>query len=141
MNRLQPLIVTSARSQGQIAAGKVIPLTPRDKHKWIPLPKNARVSDKYDEYEVCGDSLEGLHIYDGMILTCRITFDITDVKPHKICIVQILPSNEQTAKMVHLNACDGTVTLIGANPSYRPQTFFTDEIEILAIVEEVRWKI
>lgn len=141
MSKLKPLIVIPARAQGQIAAGKIVPFTPQQQRHWIPLPKNARAFDTYDEYEVCGDSLEGIGIFDGHYLTCRTKFDISDIKPGKVCIVQILVTNEQTAKMIELNAGDGTVTLIGANPNYKPQTFFTDEIEILAIVEEVRWKI
>lgn len=137
MNKLQPLIVVPARAQGQIGAGKVVEFRPRNKRNWIPLPRNARTFDLFDEYEVNGDSLEGIGIFDGNLLTCRTNFDISEVKPNRVCIVYIRHLNEQTAKMVVVNN-DQTVTLFGANPHYKPETFFADEIQILAIVEEVR---
>lgn len=138
---LEPLIVIPARAQGQIGAGKVVDFLPLNKHKWIPLPKNAKTSDRFDDYEICGESLEGIGIFDGMSLTCRTTFEISDIKPHKVCIVLLLHTNEQTAKMVQINHQEETVTLIGANPNYKSTTYFYDEIQILAIADEVRRKI
>lgn len=125
---------------GQIGAGRIVPFPfVKPKKKWIPLPKGARSFDQFREYEVCGDSLEELRIYDGDLLTCRTNFEISEVKPNKICIVYIVPKNEQTAKMVQING-DGTVTLLGANPKYKPQIYFVNEIQILALVDEVRFK-
>lgn len=141
MNELSPLYEVSARAQGQIGCGKVVEFLPKNKWQWIPLPSNARTSDRYDEYIVSGDSLEGIGIHDDYKLTCRTTFEIWEVKPNRVCIVLLLDTNEQTAKMVQINHEEETVTLIGANPNYKPKTYFYDEVQILAIVEEVRRKI
>ena len=132
-----PPLFIEAASLGQIGAGKIVPFTPRDQRKWIPVPKGARAFDQFSEYEVCGDSLTGLNIHDGDLLTCRKNFELSEVRPNKICIVRLLTTGEQIAKLVRLN-CDGTVTLSGANPRFEPQTYFADEIEILAMVVEVR---
>ncbi len=125
---------------GQIGAGRVVPFVPRSERKWIPLPKNARAFDKFAEYEVSGDSLEGIGIYDGNLLTCRTNFELSEVKPNKVCVIYLRVTGEQIAKMIKLNH-DGTLTLFGANPRFEPRTYFIDEIEILALVEEVRRKV
>lgn len=138
MNKLKPLIVVPARPQGQIGAGKVVPFTPRDEQEWIPLPKNARPSDRFDKYEISGDSLEGIGILDGFILTCRTNFNISEIKADTVCIVLILPANEQTAKMVRVDPARARITLIGASRHYKPQSYHIDDIEILAICDEIR---
>lgn len=140
MKKLHPQFIVPARAQGQVGAGKIVEFTPRNQRRWIPLPPNARPNDKYDDYEVCGDSLEGIGIYDGFLLSCRTTFNISDVKPKKtVCIILLHATNEQTAKMVDINAEEGLITLIGANPNYKPTPYFFDEVEIIAVVEEVRF--
>lgn len=135
----QPYFIES-KSLGQIGCGKVVPFTPRDKRKWIPLPKDAKAFHQFTEYEVCGDSLSGERIFDGDLLTCRINFELSEIKPHKICIVRVLSTNEELAKKVSISN-DGTVTLSSANPNYPPLIFFADEIEILAIVVEARFQL
>ncbi len=137
VNQLSQPYFIEAANLGQVAAGKVVEFLPRECRKWIPLPKGARAFHQYAEYEICGDSLEGLNIFDGDLLTCRKNFELSEVKPKKICIVRLLHTNEQIAKMVRLND-DGTVTLSGANPRFVAQTYFADEVEIMALVVEVR---
>lgn len=142
MENIKPLpkpIFVAARQLGQVGAGKVVDFIPKDKKRWITLPQNARYFDQYSEFEVIGDSLEGIRIYAGYILVCRKNFTIQDIKPHKVCIL-LLPTGELTAKMIQLNG-DDTVTVFGANPKYKPQNYFRDEVEILAVVDEVKWQI
>lgn len=139
MGKLKPLFAVQGYRVGQIGAGTVVPFKTPSTKRWIPLPKNARAFDHFDEYEVSGDSLEGRRIFDGDILTCRRNFDISEITPNKICIVRILPTGEETAKMVEIDIDTETVTLRGANKSYIPRTFFIDEIEILAVAVEGRF--
>lgn len=128
-------------SYGQIAAGNVVPFTSNPRKKYIPLPQNAKPNDRFCEFEVSGDSLQSLGILDGDLLTCKINFTIAEIKPSTVCIVRIIPTAEETAKMVEIDVATETITLIGANPKYKPRTFFFDEIEILAIAVELRKKL
>lgn len=140
MKALKTLIAVEAQNLGQIGAGTVVEFTPREARKWIPLPKTARPFDQFAEYEVCGDSLEDLGIKDGFLLTCRKNFELSEIRPNKVCIVHVIPTDEQTAKLVSINN-DGTITLNGANSEYKAKTYFADEIQILALVVEFRGQI
>lgn len=108
------------------------------KSTWIPLPSNARFSDCFDEYICFNDCLEDLGIYDGYKLTCRTSFELSEIKSKTLCIVLFLETNEQTAKLVTIDRKNQTVTLYGASKHFQPITLFDNEIQILAIVEEVR---
>lgn len=137
---IKPFYVTEAINAGQIACGKVIPFDTYLHRTMIPLPPNARPFDKFLEYEVFGNSLENLGIKDGDLLTCRRNFEQWEIKPQTVCIVRIIPTNDTTAKMVKNND-DGTILIYGASDSYKPQIYFENEIEILAIAIEYRRKL
>lgn len=138
---IEPQYFVPALNYGQIAAGKVVPFTLNPRRKFIPLPKTARPNDRFCEFEVLGSSLIDLGISDGDLLTCKVTFNITEIKPKTICIVRILPTDEETAKMLEIDVANETITLIGANKTFKPRTFFIDEVEILAIAVELRKKL
>jgi SOS-response transcriptional repressor LexA len=124
---------------GQIGAGKVVPFTPRDKKRWASLPKNARSFDQFTEFEVCGDSLEGRRILNGDILLCRTNFEPSEISPTDICIIRVLPTGDEFAKMIRQNG-DGTITILAANPKYDPIVVFEDQVQILALVVEAKFK-
>lgn len=125
---------------GQIGAGTVVDFIPRDRRRWTSIPRNARTFDQFSEYEVCGDSLEGRNIFDGYILLCRRNFEISEVTPDRIVILNIISTGELTAKSIKQNG-DGTVTVLAWNPKYEPRTFFEDEVEIIALAVEFKGKI
>lgn len=123
-------------SLGQIGAGKVVEFVPRDNKRWIPLPKGARYFDQFVEFDICGDSLAGIGITDGMILTCRRNFEISEIK-NRVCVIYFHETGEMSAKMIRPNN-DGTVSVISADPDYSEKIYFADEIEILALAVEKR---
>ena len=136
MTTLNPLFAIEVTS-AQIGAGKVVDFIPRSEKAWIPLPPNARPFDQFCEFTVSGDSLAGHGISDGDLLTCRKNFELSEIKPSKVCIIYIHPTGELTAKFLRINN-DGTITVIAANPKYKPKTYFADEVQILALADEHR---
>lgn len=123
-------------SLGQIGAGKVVEFVPKEKKHWMPLPKHARYFDQFVEFDVSGNSLSGIGITDGMILTCRRNFELSEIK-NRVCIVYFHVTGEMSAKMVRPND-DGTVSIISADPDLSENTYFADEVEILALAIEKR---
>lgn len=135
----KPLFI-EVRRLGQIGCGKVVSFTPRGQKKWISLPAGARSFDKLEEFEVCGDSLEDLYIFDGDTLICRTNFEYCEIKPNRVCIIRFIKTNDLSAKMVQINV-DGTVTILSGNIKYAPYVCFTDEIEVLALAIETKRRI
>ena len=128
---------TGVVNLGQIGAGKVLEFTPKAGKRWVSLPVNAKPSDRFAEFEISGDSLNGISIYDGDVLLCRKNFEMSEVKPPKVCIVLILKTGDLLAKIIQIND-NNTVTLMSANPKYPPKICSSGEIQILGLAIEVR---
>lgn len=122
---------------GQIGAGTVVPFTPRIKKVLIPRPPNTTDTDLIFTHDVSGDSLynpdnPSMSAYNGDRLICKGNFAVSEIKPHKVCIVFIHSTCERLAKrvVVKKNIC----YLESLNPHYPPRRFPAQNIEVKGIV-------
>lgn len=122
---------------GQIGAGSVVDFIPRNKRVWIPRPPNTTDNDFIFTHDVSGDSLfnpddPSMSAYHGDRLICKGTFEISEVKPHKVCVVFVQSTCERLAKKVSIK--NGFAYLGSLNPNYPERKFPAHSIEIKGIV-------
>ncbi len=131
----RPAIIT-VPDIGQIAAGTVIDFLPARRRKII-RPANARPGDEFISARVCGDSLRDDRIFDGDRVTCRVNFELSEVKNGKLVIAK-LPCGALVIKHFYVldDGASVKVLLISANSDYADLEFEIDEVEVKAIVVE-----
>lgn len=114
---------------GSVGAGKVVPMFP---HKQtLELPAHITTTGrriKSVAYLITGDSLIGSGVRDGDNLVCIDDFSLSDVKPYKVCVVEIISTGELLAK--HVIFQKNAVILRSSNPKYADQTYGIDDIAV-----------
>lgn len=122
---------------GQIGAGTVVDFIPKNKKVLIPRPPHTTDADEIFTHDVSGDSLynpddPAMSAYNGDRLICKGNFDISEIKPHKVCIVFVLTTTERLAKQVIVK--NDRVFLKSLNPAYPERRFSIHDIEVKGIV-------
>lgn len=82
-----------------------------------------------------GDSLEGIGLFDGDRVICRVAVTRREVKADDICIVYVEGFADSLAKMVIFDGKE--VILKSFNPDIPDLTFHRNEVEIQGIILEL----
>jgi SOS-response transcriptional repressor LexA len=131
LKRLNQFTLMTVQHWGQIGAGKVVPFTPPQKSKTVPVPDEIKHLDPVF-FEVCGDSFSGENIDDGQTIVARKKFSYGEVTPGRLCVVRVA-GNEDLLKRVYYYGGE-TVRLASANPNYPDKICPVETVEILALV-------
>ncbi|HEX8370459.1 MAG TPA: S24 family peptidase [Pyrinomonadaceae bacterium] len=84
-------------------------------------------------YHIVDDSLIGDGILAGDYLECEHDFQLSEITPRHVCVVQIISTGKTFTKHVHFNK-RGKVTLKASNPAFEDFVCRRDEIKILGVV-------
>ncbi len=129
--------IITVPDMGQMGAGATVEFLPSVRKRKITRPKNARPGDDLISARVCGDSLRDDGIMDGDRVTCRLNFEMSEVKNGKLVIAK-LPCGGLVLKHFYLldDGQNVKVLLMSANPAYPDLEYEIDDVEVKAIVME-----
>jgi SOS-response transcriptional repressor LexA len=122
---------------GQIGAGTTVEFLPSMRKVKITRPSAARATDDLVSARVCGDSLVGDGIFDGDRVTCRLNFELAEVRDGRLVVAR-LPCGALVLKHIHF-VDDGQtlrVRLVSANPDYEDLEYEFGEVDVRAVVIE-----
>ena len=118
--------------QGQVAAGSILPFTPKSGKVHFLVP-NHLTKAEIGMLEICGPSLEDLGIYSGDILIYTTRFNPRDVLFERVCVVHILTTGEIVAKKI-LPAADDHLTLRASGGGVKDVFYHRNEIEVKGVM-------
>ena len=119
---------------GVIRAGEPI-LAVENIIGWEEVPEEEIRDGEYFFLRVTGDSMKDAHIPDGSFVLVRKQDYVDDGR-----IAVVLVNNEEVTvkKIKYVN---GKVMLLPANPTYEPQIYNMDEVQIIGKVVEIKIKV
>jgi SOS-response transcriptional repressor LexA len=117
-----------------IGASKSIEHLPIREWRDIRPIKNARPFDRFCAALVSGNSLTGDGVFDGDYVIVRLTFELEEIKPGRLCAV--LTPVGLLIKHIYLTL-DNRIRLASANQTYEDLVFDIDDVEIQGVVVRV----
>lgn len=119
---------------GVIRAGEPI-LAVENIIGWEEVPEEEIRDGEYFFLRVTGDSMKDAHIPDGSFVLVRKQDYVDDGR-----IAVVLVNNEE-ATVKKIKYVNGKVMLLPANPTYEPQIYNMDEVQIIGKVVEIKIKV